>query len=107
MCHFMTNYSANTTIVYSIICSKIKERKLQDASREYDLVIAGIVIGIDRRRRHTPTVFVNWLSPATDHVVVSPLAGTLAIAQEIIAVNSNSTIILPLVRISNLLGKCI
>src|ERR1700693_3168104 len=56
------NHSAGSGIVDRVILGGIEERRLQDASREVDGIGLGILVGIYRRRRHSPLGSIEWLA---------------------------------------------
>ncbi|MCY1523022.1 hypothetical protein D9M68_579040 [compost metagenome] len=55
MAHFMTDYSANSAIIYCIICIWIKEWELQNPGREYNFIHRCTVRSIYGRWGHAKT----------------------------------------------------
>src|SRR4051812_9556435 len=97
----MSNYRCSTTIVYSIIGTKIKEWKLQDTRREYNFIVGWIVIGIDGRWCHTPFRFINWFTHTFYHLVIFKLVYASQVGKNIVAVDDNSFIGFPFIRKAN------
>ena len=57
--HFVSDYRAHAAVVDGVIGFRIEERRLQDSRRENDLVHHGVVIGVHRRRRHSPFAAID------------------------------------------------
>src|SRR5271170_4424942 len=53
--------SSGVTIILSVRRVRIEEQQLQNASWKIDIVHAGVVVGVDRRRSHAPLAAIDWL----------------------------------------------
>ena len=69
MSHFMPDYNAYTSIIYSIIGIHIKERRLQDTGRETDFVRSRVIISVYCLRTHQPTGFIDRFIYIAQHII--------------------------------------
>ena len=60
--HLVSNHHANSAVVNSVVGLRIEERRLQDSCREADLVCRGVIISVNRLRRHQPTSLIDRLT---------------------------------------------
>src|SRR5260370_39929095 len=58
----MSDDRANGAEIDGVIHALIKERRLQNAGREHNLIPRTAVISVHRRRRHTPLIAVERLT---------------------------------------------
>ena len=76
VCHLMTDYNTDCTVIEGIISIHIEERILQDTGRETDFVRCRIVISVYGLRSHQPLVFIHRLTGFGNHFGISPKVGT-------------------------------
>ena len=81
-----------------------KERRLQYAGGEIDVVHLRVVIGIDRRRRHVPFLAVHRFADFSQLAVEFEAGGTEGIAQRVATRDLQFGIVTPLVRVPILLA---
>src|SRR5947208_17113455 len=86
---FMTDDSAGSAIVDCRICSRIKDRRLQNSGWENN-VAQRTVIGIIRLRRHSPVGAIHRAKETT--AIKSPVEGgaSLYVTDEIVVPNNES-----------------
>src|SRR5690606_10604355 len=70
MSHFMTDYSTDSSVIYSIISIWIVKWKLENTGWKNDFIETRIVICIHGLRRHHPFGFVNRLTKFIDFVLI-------------------------------------
>ncbi len=83
--HLMTYHYTDSTIVERLVGLGVKERILEDTSREADFVGGRIVVGIHGLRSHVPLVSVDWLSSLLCNLLI---VGKLAASQHVLIDNS-------------------
>ena len=62
MGHFMADHRADAAVVHRVIRLGVEERRLQNSGGKHDFVQGGIVIGIYRRRGHSPAVAIDRMT---------------------------------------------
>ena len=60
--HFMADYGANPAVVHCVVGIGIEEGRLQNAGRKHNLVHVRVVVGVDRRRCHSPVGAIDRLA---------------------------------------------
>ena len=111
----MTYHDADGTIVKGIVGFGVKERALQDASGETDLIGGRIIIGIHRLRCHVPIITIHRFAYTMVIVPFLPETATLThvLIVRFFGVYLKGSKVCPLVRIAHLhiegiqLEKCI
>ena len=68
--HFVTNHHTDSSIIDSIIAISSEERRLENASRETNLVGCGIIISVDSLRCHSPFIAIHGFIHLALHFVV-------------------------------------
>ena len=69
--HLVADHGADRAVVHRVVGVRVEERRLQDAGREDDLVVRGVVVGVHRRRRHAELRAVRRRADARDVRVCS------------------------------------
>src|SRR6266436_3347272 len=67
--HLMTNHRSHAAVIQRIVCTSIKERRLQNAGRKNYFIDLRVGVSVYRRRRHAPLSAVHRF---TDLVPVTP-----------------------------------
>ncbi len=62
MADLVADDRSDGSVVGGVVCLHVEHRWPQDGSREDDLVHAGVVVGIDRLRRHEPLAPIDRLA---------------------------------------------
>lgn len=57
----MADHAANGPVVYGHICLGVKERRLQNGSREHNLIKQRVVVGVHGLGCHVPFITVHGL----------------------------------------------
>ena len=109
MRHLVADNATDTTIVYSLVHIRIKERRLEDSCREANLVSCRVVVGIDSLRSHLPLCLVNRLIHLTSDIVLRHKFRDIAhiLEQRERLVYIETAIVAPLVGITNLHDKVV
>ena len=68
--HFVTNHHTYSSIIDGIIAICCEERRLENTSRETNLVGCGIIISVDSLRRHSPFIAIHGFIDLALHFVV-------------------------------------
>ena len=104
VCHLVANDHANGAIVESVVGVHVKERFLQDAGREADLVGRGVIVGVDGLRIHVPVFAVNGLASLMVEVPLVPeqAAGLHVVIIRLCRVYNESRYVSPFVWITDL-----
>jgi hypothetical protein len=98
----VTDHGADAAVVDRIVRGRIEERRLQDRSREHDLVGKRVVVRVHRLRRHDPLGLVDGpvdlgeIAPHVDHARIHD------VADQVVRLDREAGIFLPLVRIPDL-----
>ena len=71
-------------VVDRVVGVRVEERRLQDRRREHDLVELGVVVGVDRLRRHAPFVAIDRLAELGDVAVVFELVRAHHVADQVV-----------------------
>ena len=102
--HLMSYHNADSSVIECVVSCRVKEWHLQYAGRETDFVCRGVVVCIDRLRRHKPLVLVNGLACTVVNIPLRPeLAAVLhVLIERELGVDCQSRHVFPLVRIANL-----
>ena len=58
----VADHRADAPVIHGIVGGQVEEGRLQDRGREDDLVLARIVVGVDRLRGHVPLVAIDRLA---------------------------------------------
>ena len=105
--HLMTDYHSNGTIVEGIVSIHIEEWRLQDTSRETNLVGGRVVISIHRLGSHEPFILIYRLVQlGLYHILNLPFVDSKHVAEVAVA-NLQFAVILPLIGIAYLYIECI
>src|ERR1700734_1165195 len=70
MADLVADDGADAAIVGRIVRLGVEERRLQNRSREHDLIQLGIVIGIDSLSVHAPFGAIDWLAEFVEIALV-------------------------------------
>ncbi len=62
MSDFVSNDGAHSAVVHGVIGVRVVEGRLHNAGGKDDFIHAGVVVGIHRRRRHSPLGAVHRLA---------------------------------------------
>ncbi len=95
VCVLVPNHHADSAEVYGVVEVAIKEGRLENASREHDLVVRGIVVGVYRGRRHAPERAVGWL---VDALIAAPDLEYLrasGVPEKVIPLHLHRAVVLP------------
>src|ERR1700733_15690732 len=95
------NHCACSRIVDGVVLGGIEERRLQNSGWKVDGVGLGILVGIDRRRGHSPLGPVERLTNLLELAIHFKCRGTLHVAQMIVRLDFQSRIVAPVVGISD------
>ena len=99
----MADHHADGAVVDRVIGIGVVERRLENGRREADLVGRGIVVGVDRLRRHEPFVLVDRLAELAQIVERAPQARGLDVLPVALGgIDRERRIVLPLVGIADL-----
>ena len=101
MADFMANHTTYGTVVNRIFGLGVKERRLQNNSREDDFVHLGVVVGVHRLRGHEPLVTVNRLAQFAHIAQVLKAVGAEHIAHQIIGADLQLGIVAPLIGVAD------
>src|SRR5258705_5838674 len=104
---FMTDDCADRSVVEGIIGVRIEEGRLQNSRRKRDIVVEGVVTGVDSWRSHPPLLPVNWLIDLVEVAHLIKLAGAQDVCQIRITRNGKRRVVDPLIRVADLLAKSI
>ena len=102
MADFVTDDRADATVVDCVISVGIEERWLQNGGREHDLVLAGVVIGVHRLRRHAPFRFVDRFAKLVDHSLMFKQRRPLHVSDQIVSLNFQCRVVSPFHRVADL-----
>ena len=58
----MSDHRADAAVIDCVVGIGVEERRLQNSSRENNLIHVRVVIGIHRRRCHSPFGAIHWLA---------------------------------------------
>ena len=101
--HLVADHHADGAVVDRVIGIGVVERRLENGRREADLVGRGIVVGVDRLRRHEPFVLVDRLAELAQIVERAPQARGLDVLPVALGgIDRERRIVLPLVGIADL-----
>ncbi len=81
--HFVADHRADAAVIDRRIGRDVEERRLENGSREHDLVEGRVVVGVDRLGQHEPFGLVDRLADALHLVVVFPGARGDGVAERI------------------------
>jgi len=62
MADLVADHRADRPVVDRVVRLHVEERRLQDRSRENDLVLGRVVVGVDGLRRHAPLLVIAGLA---------------------------------------------
>src|SRR6185312_9691068 len=96
------DHGANAAEIHGIIGLKVVKRRLQDSGGKVDIVFAGIVVSIHRRRRHLPLRLVKRLADLLDFTIHFKFVGAKGVAQSFSTDNFQRAVIPPFIGIANL-----
>ena len=101
MTDLVTNYRADSAIIYSWVRIATEKGRLQDCGWEYDAVGERRVICIHRLRQHAPFGRINWFVQICQSVFARPSGGIDAVRQGVITGDLKALIGLEYVRITD------
>ena len=90
--HFVPDHAADRAVIHRDIIGQRKERLLQDAGRENDLVLHRVVVGVHRLRQHAPFGAVDRLAQLGNIVGLLPLGRGHAVGDRIARGNREAII---------------
>ena len=102
VCHLMTDYNTDCTVIEGIVSIHIEERILQDTGRETDFVRCRVVISVYGLRSHQPLVLVYRFAGFGNHFSIVPQAGTFEVVPVRIVFDFQRRVVFPLIRITDL-----
>jgi len=105
MADFVTNHGADATIINSIFCAQIKERRLQDGGWKNNFVQRWVVIGIYGLRRYAPFGSINRTVMTIHQALILCECRPLYVPVIIVGRYIERRIISPLIRVSDLRCK--
>ena len=88
MTDLVADDGADAAVVDRIVGRRIEERRLQDGGGKHDLVHLGVVVGVDRLRRHAPLAAIDRLAQLIEIAVVFECLRADHIADQIVACRS-------------------
>ena len=101
---FVADDEPNAAEVDRIVHGLIKERRLENARREYNFVERPVVISVDRGRRHAPFLAVHGLIDLGDFAAGFELGRAPNIAEEISGQDGNGAVVAPHLGIADLVA---
>ncbi|KAF5293306.1 hypothetical protein FQR65_LT20093 [Abscondita terminalis] len=94
-------YRADRAEVRGRIPGHVKKWWLQDRSGEDDLVEAGVVVGVDRLRRHEPLITIDRFPHLADFTLKLELRDSTGIAHQVTRIDCERGIVAPLHRVAD------
>ncbi len=101
----VTHDHTSTTVVHGERVAQVKERGLQDTSREDHLVLGGVVVSVDGRRSHFPFVTVSGLLQLVQVAQEAVSVGVQDIDKEVVGLNGNFGVVARVVGVTNHVGN--
>ena len=98
----MADDGTNGAVVHRVVGLQVEEGRLQDGSREHDLVGKGVVVGVHRLRRHAPLGFVHRLVGLGGLARPLKARGAQAVAQGVALQHLQLAVVAPLLGVADL-----
>ena len=102
MRHFVADDGADAAIIHRVVRVRVEERWLQNSGRENNLVHLRIVVGVHRRRRHSPFGAIDRLADFVQLAFRFKILRSQLIQHEWPAIDHQGRIIAPLFRVTDL-----
>ena len=102
MADLMTDDGSDGAVVDGIVGAHREERRLQDRSREHDLVHLGVVVGIDHLRRHEPLVAIHRVAKLGDVAIVLESTGSHHVGDQVARAQLECGIVAPRIGVADL-----
>ena len=99
--YLVADDGADRAVVERVVAIGVEEGELQDGSGEDDLVPQGVVVGVDRLRRHEPFAAVHVLAEFGEVPGYLEARARTCVVEEVVA-DPEGGVISPLVRIADL-----
>ncbi len=105
--HLVPNHGPDGAVVHRIVRAGAEEGELENAGREHDLVAPGIVIGVDRGRRHAPVVAVERLADFGQAIEIVAEPRDARVFEVGLAADADRGVVAPPVRVADLGVECL
>ena len=83
----VADHRADRAVVHRIVRRQVEERRLENRGGEDDLVLDGVVVRVDRLRRHQPLVAIDRLAELADLVLGLDVGRALDVADEVVGLH--------------------
>ncbi len=100
--HLVADHRADAAVVERRVGLRVEERRLQDRRREHDLVLGGVVVGVDGLRGHAPLGAIDRLTDLVQAVAVVERLRRFHVGEETGIGGLQATPVTPLVRVADL-----
>src|SRR5215217_3126831 len=98
----MADYRTDSAVIYCVVCVWIKKRKLKYPGGEDDLIHRWAVIGVYCGGCHSETAAVYWFAQLSDHFIITPLACVSQVLKVCCTADTETVVVFPFIRITNL-----
>ena len=105
--HLVADDDADAAEVDGGIFAEIIEGRLQDTGGEVDVVLRGVVVGVDGGRCHAPLFFVDGLADFVEFVVELEFGRSVEVFDEVDAGDLELRVVAPLVRVADFLAEVV
>ena len=102
--HLVADDHADATEIDRRIQAVVIERRLKDAGREVDVVLRRVVVRVDRGRGHAPFGGVYRLAELVQIALPFEVGSAQDVAGVVVALDLDRAVVLPVIRVANLIG---